>query len=121
MEGESVGTYFKEGLYKDSDVDIYIYGLNETETSRKASRVSCSDRQVQEIYQDLVKANPFPMCVVRTKNAITCECTVSMNLAVCSQYPKRNIQVITKIYKSPAEILCYFDLDSCAGTRGPSC
>lgn len=34
-------------------------------------------------------------------------------------YPYRNIQVITRLYKSPAEVLMGFDLDACTGASPP--
>jgi hypothetical protein len=41
---------------------------------------------------------------VRSKNAIT----------LVSQYPYRHIQIILRLYKSPAEILMGFDVDCCS-------
>ena len=44
------------------------------------------------------------MLVVRTNNAVT----------FVQDYPRRHVQVILRLYASPAEILMGFDVDSCA-------
>lgn len=41
--------------------------------------------------------------MIRTKRAITILCS----------YPYRHVQVILRLYKSPAEVLLGFDIDSC--------
>ena len=35
-------------------------------------------------------------------------------VTLVSQYPFRHIQVVLRLYSSPAEVLCGFDVDSCA-------
>ena len=42
--------------------------------------------------------------IVRTHNTVT----------LCRAWPHRHVQIILRLYSSPAEILCGFDLDCCA-------
>jgi hypothetical protein len=32
----------------------------------------------------------------------------------CAQYPFRHIQIVLRLYSSPAEVLTGFDVDACA-------
>lgn len=47
---------------------------------------------------------PAPTIAFRSTNAIS----------VVSQYPFRHVQIIARLYKSPAEVLMGFDVDSCS-------
>ena len=44
------------------------------------------------------------MLAVKSRHAVT----------FVQNYPRRHIQVILRIYKSPSEVLIGFDIDSCA-------
>ena len=86
--------YYHEKAYPASDVDLFIYGLDEAQAKEKLT----------EIYQAICDAVPYEVVAVRSKHAIT----------LVSQYPHRHIQVVLRLYKSPAEILMGFDVDCCS-------
>ncbi|KAJ1558277.1 hypothetical protein HK405_014031, partial [Cladochytrium tenue] len=78
--------------YAASDIDLFIYGLDE-ETA-KGKMIS--------IFETVKRNIPFETVAFRTANAIT----------IVSQYPYRYVQIVLRLYKSPAEILAGFDVDS---------
>ena len=52
----------------------------------------------------LVHSMPWEVSCVRSKNVVT----------LVSQYPYRHIQIILRLYRSPAEVLMGFDVDCCS-------
>lgn len=86
--------YFHETFLPGSDIDLFLYGLDEAQAVAK----------LQEIYDAVQAANPYQVLIVRSKHAIT----------LVSQYPFRHVQVVLRLYNSPAEILMGFDVDACA-------
>jgi ankyrin repeat protein len=86
--------YYHNKMYKGSDIDLFIYGLNEEDATEK----------IKEIYKAIQQFNPHNVICFRSVNTIT----------LVSQYPYRHIQIILRLYKSPAEILMGFDVDSCS-------
>jgi hypothetical protein len=91
--------YYHETIAPASDVDLFIYGLNEEEAVKK----------IIEIEKKIKDSILTETTTIRTKNAIT----------IASQYPTRHIQIVLRIYKSVSEILTGFDVDcSCAAYDG---
>ncbi|KAI1094196.1 ankyrin [Rostrohypoxylon terebratum] len=87
--------YYHEKFCPASDVDLFLYGLNEEQAIEK----------IKEIEARIRDAILSETTVVRTKNAIT----------ICSKYPTRHVQIVLRLYKSVSEILTGFDIDcSCA-------
>ncbi|KAI0387323.1 ankyrin [Hypomontagnella monticulosa] len=86
--------YYHEQFCPASDVDLFLYGLNEEQAIAK----------IKEIETSIRDAILSEVTVVRTKNAIT----------ICSQYPTRHVQIVLRVYKSISEILTGFDID-CSG------
>ncbi|KAI1456874.1 ankyrin [Annulohypoxylon moriforme] len=86
--------YYHEKFCPASDVDLFLYGLNEEQAIEK----------IKEIEARIRDAILSEVTVVRTKNAIT----------ICSQYPTRHVQIVLRVYKSVSEILTGFDID-CSG------
>lgn len=86
--------YYHNQQYPDSDIDIFIYGLDEDAAMKK----------IQEVYQSIIKRVPYKVICFRTPNAVT----------IMSQHPYRHIQIVLRLYKSPAEILMCFDVDCCS-------
>ncbi|KAK8812344.1 hypothetical protein WA158_007578 [Blastocystis sp. Blastoise] len=86
--------YYHEDVYSGSDLDLYIYGLNEDEAIEK----------MKDIYNTICDAIPVTVFAFRTAYTIT----------LVSEFPFRHIQIILRLYSSPAEILMGFDVDSCA-------
>ncbi|KAF2721724.1 ankyrin [Polychaeton citri CBS 116435] len=96
---KALRTYYHEQLAPASDVDLFIYGLDEEQAKEKIKQI---DRAVRDAL--LVETT-----TVRTKHAIT----------IASQYPTRHVQIVLRIYKSISEILTGFDVDcSCAAFDG---
>lgn len=79
--------------FKDSDIDMFLYGLTEEEANEKL-------KHIYFIVQSNTKATSE---VIRTKNAVT----------ILGQFPYRHIQIVLRLYKSPAEVLMGFDIDAC--------
>jgi len=77
---------------KGSDIDLFLYGLSDEAANAK----------VRDIY-DRIFPGSSKKEMVRTKNAIT----------MIFGFPTRHVQVILRMYRSPAEVLMGFDIDSC--------
>ncbi|CAG7847199.1 SubName: Full=Uncharacterized protein {ECO:0000313/EMBL:CCA66774.1} [Serendipita indica DSM 11827] len=83
--------YFHGEAYSSSDIDLFLYGLTPEQAEKKAI-------QIYEAVRDSV---PWDTVCVRTKHSI----------AIHSQYPYRPVQIVLRLYASPAEILAGFDID----------
>ncbi|KAH9949869.1 hypothetical protein B0H21DRAFT_819796 [Amylocystis lapponica] len=77
--------HFHTNAYPTSDVDLFLYGL--TPEQAEAKTIS--------IYEAVRDAVPWDVTCVRTKH------TVSIH----SQYPYRAVQIVLRLYTSPAEIV----------------
>lgn len=86
--------YYHRLAYKSSDVDLFIYGLDEAAANKK----------VEEVYNSIRESIPQSAIAFRSTHAIT----------IVSQFPYRHIQIVLRLYKSPAEILMGFDVDACS-------
>ncbi|XRM43420.1 hypothetical protein ABZX51_006597 [Aspergillus tubingensis] len=95
----SLREYYHEKIAPASDVDMFLYGLDEAQAIEK----------IKQIEDKVKNAILYETTTVRTKNAIT----------IVSQYPTRHVQIVLRIYKSISEILTGFDVDcSCAAFDG---
>ncbi|KAE9978534.1 hypothetical protein EG327_007387 [Venturia inaequalis] len=91
--------YYHEILAPASDVDIFLYGVNEEQAKEKI-------KQIEAKVRDAILTETT---TIRTKHAIT----------IASSYPTRHIQIVLRIYKSISEILTGFDVDcSCVAFDG---
>ncbi|EFR02422.1 ankyrin repeat protein [Nannizzia gypsea CBS 118893] len=91
--------FYHEKFAPASDVDLFIYGLNEEQTIEK----------IKQIEQKIRDSILYETTSIRTKNTIT----------IVSQYPTRHVQVVLRIYKSLAEVVTGFDVDcSCVAYNG---
>eukprot|EP01126_Amoeba_proteus_P003905 TRINITY_DN11316_c0_g1_i8.p1 TRINITY_DN11316_c0_g1~~TRINITY_DN11316_c0_g1_i8.p1 ORF type:complete len:499 (-),score=83.56 TRINITY_DN11316_c0_g1_i8:502-1998(-) len=79
--------------FVNSDIDVFIYGLDAAATYQKILHI-----------QDVLQKNVGSLLYVRTSRTIT----------FVSGWPRRHVQVILRLYQSPAEILLGFDVD-CVG------
>ncbi|KAI0367118.1 ankyrin [Pilatotrama ljubarskyi] len=84
--------YFHSEAFPTSDVDLFLYGLTPEQGEVK----------MQTIYEAVRDSVPWDVTCVRTKH------TVSIH----SQYPYRSVQIVLRLYASPAEILAGFDVDA---------
>ncbi|KAJ7181063.1 hypothetical protein C8R46DRAFT_844290, partial [Mycena filopes] len=92
--------YYHSTAYPTSDVDLFLWGLTPEQAEVKSSK----------IYEAVRDSVPWDVTCVRTKH------TVSIH----SQYPYRSVQIVLRLYSSPAEILAGFDIDApcCAYDAG---
>ncbi|KIM35117.1 hypothetical protein M413DRAFT_32741 [Hebeloma cylindrosporum] len=92
---------FQSGAYNSSDLDLFIYGLSQQQAKEK----------MQSIENQVRARALFPIVCVRKAHTVT----------IYTAFPARPIQIILRLYRSPAEVLTGFDVDAscCAfdGTR----
>ncbi|KAG9005316.1 hypothetical protein FRB93_009870 [Tulasnella sp. JGI-2019a] len=95
----AIRKYYHSEAYPASDVDLFLYGMTPKQAEEKCKAIFAAVRD----------SVPWEVTAVRTKNAATIHC----------QYPYRSIQIILRLYQSPAEILAGFDVDSaCVAFNG---
>ncbi|RMZ85696.1 hypothetical protein DV736_g6555, partial [Chaetothyriales sp. CBS 134916] len=91
--------YYHQTLAPASDVDLFLYGLNEEQAIEKI-------KQIETKIRDSILSETT---TIRTKNAIT----------IVSEYPTRHVQIVLRLYKSKSEVLTGFDVDcSCVAYDG---
>ncbi len=73
--------------YKNSDVDLFIYGLDSEEAANK---------KLEEIYFSICEALPCPALCFRSKHAVS----------IVSQFPYRHIQIILVRRNNISEFPC---------------
>ncbi|KAF9475283.1 ankyrin [Pholiota conissans] len=97
----AIRKFYHNNAYPTSDIDLFLWGLNAEQAEAK----------IKTIYEAVRDSVPWDVTCIRTKH------TVSIH----SQYPYRSVQIVLRLYHSPAEILAGFDIDApcCAydGTR----
>ncbi|KAG8989669.1 hypothetical protein FRB94_014122 [Tulasnella sp. JGI-2019a] len=84
--------YYHGEAYPASDIDLFLYGMTPEQAEEKC----------KEIFAAVEDSVPWEVTSVRTKNAVSIHC----------QYPYRSIQIVLRLYQSPAEVLAGFDIDS---------
>ena len=88
--------YFESTRWRGADIDIFLHGLKDKTAAEKKLK-SLFDFFVTKLPEDAETA------FVRTPNTVT----------LVSGDPRRHIQVITRLYRSPKELLNGFDIDCC--------
>jgi hypothetical protein len=86
--------FYHEKFAPASDVDLFLYGLDHEQAIEKI-------KHIERCINDSVLTETT---TIRTKHAIT----------IVSQYPTRHVQIVLRLYKSPAEILTGLDVDCSA-------
>ena len=90
--------FYAETLWPGSDVDIFVYGLSAAEAHAKALAVMrCLQRTLV-----MRRGASSDISFVKTANTLT-----------LSTAGVRPVQIITRLYKSKADILNGFDIDAC--------
>lgn len=89
--------YLQGMNFNDSDIDIFLIGLSE----------AAATQRIQDLY-DHLRAVGGDTTVVRTKLAVT-----FIQDRLTNHRMPRVIQVVLRIYQSPAEVLAGFDVDAC--------
>lgn len=80
--------------YNSSDIDLFLYGVESDEVA---------NAKLREIHALIVRNTGGRGDVIRTARAVT----------ILNAGPYRHVQVVLRVYKSPAEVLLGFDIDSC--------
>ena len=83
-----------QGWGTSSDIDIFVYGLEEQHATTKAQEVLAAIAKQAETQGD----------VFQTDHSVTL-------FGVDGAHPA--IQIVLRCYKSPTEVLCGFDIDAC--------
>lgn len=110
--------------YDDSDIDLFIYGITSKDEATRCVKRIC-DQIAAATATATAKDDSKPL-LVRTARTVTIVRKLrppvaplvidnSQN-AECFRYPLRHVQIILRLYRSPAEILLGFDIDVCSGT-----
>ncbi|RDW70384.1 hypothetical protein BP5796_08781 [Coleophoma crateriformis] len=87
----SLREYYHEHLAPASDVDLFIYGLDEHQALEK----------IKLIERNIKDSILHETTTIRTKHAIT----------IASQHPTRHVQVVLRLYDSISQIITGFDVD----------
>ncbi|TVY29345.1 Uncharacterized protein LHYA1_G001351 [Lachnellula hyalina] len=96
---KSLREYYHQHLAPASDVDLFLYGLNEEQALEKI-------KQIERSIKDSIL---HEVTTIRSKNAIT----------IVSQYPTRHVQIVLRLYDSISQIITGFDVDcACAAYDG---
>ncbi|KAJ3512423.1 hypothetical protein NLJ89_g3531 [Agrocybe chaxingu] len=88
----AVRKYYHNMAYPTSDVDLFLWGLNAEQAEAK----------IKTVYEAVRDSVPWDVTCIRTKHTIS----------IHSQYPYRSVQIVLRLYQSPAEILAGFDIDA---------
>ncbi|KAJ8059751.1 hypothetical protein OCU04_011391 [Sclerotinia nivalis] len=91
---KSLEHYFQT-IANASDIDIFMYGLDEQTAIRRIREIEATLRKNQRLL-------PGMGISLRTKNAIT---------FVSPKWPYRHVQVILRLYQSITELITGFDID----------
>ena len=103
-ENQKMADKLGSTAWKDSDIDIFLYGLTEQQAEEKLTYLFTLFKKnlnshTARTYQNGISDD---IMIVRTQHAVT----------FYFSYPIRPVQIILRIYKSITEILCGFDIDS---------
>ncbi|GLB33192.1 putative ankyrin repeats (3 copies) containing protein [Lyophyllum shimeji] len=84
--------HYHSVAYPSSDIDLFLWGMNAEQAEKK----------IIEIYKAVRDSVPWDVTCVRTKHTVS----------IYSQYPYRSVQIVLRLYSSPAEVLAGFDIDA---------
>ena len=82
---------------RDSDIDVYLYGLTPLEANEKV-------KEIYQVWSSNLPASNRQKLVVKNAKTIT----------FIPSYPHRRIQIVLRLVPSPISVLLNFDLDPCA-------
>ncbi|KAF8075783.1 ankyrin repeat protein [Lyophyllum atratum] len=88
----AIRKYYHSVAYATSDIDLFLWGMDAEQAEKK----------IVTIYEAVRDSVPWDVTCVRTKHTIS----------IHSQYPYRSVQIVLRLYSSPAEILAGFDIDA---------
>ncbi|KAF8164738.1 hypothetical protein B0H34DRAFT_686396 [Crassisporium funariophilum] len=88
----AIRKFYHSAAYPASDVDLFLYGMTPEQAEAK----------IVAIYEAVRDSVPWDVTCVRTKHTVS----------ILSQYPYRSVQIVLRLYQTPAEILAGFDIDA---------
>jgi hypothetical protein len=95
----SPATYLAEVRWKSGDIDVFVYGLDAAAADAKLAAL------VLLISKALKARGAGELAYVRTPNTVT--------IAPPKGGRLRKVQIITRLYKTAAEVINTFDIDCC--------
>ncbi|PRP81694.1 hypothetical protein PROFUN_01201 [Planoprotostelium fungivorum] len=97
--GSVLGALSSDTMSMDpgSDIDLFVYGLKVEEANKKARRIA------EVVCENFGPDYEKKLFIFHSKYSIT----------ISRPWPLPHIQIILRLYKSPAEILLGFDVDCC--------
>ncbi|KAH9481665.1 hypothetical protein JR316_0006192 [Psilocybe cubensis] len=98
MDNVALNTLFNSNAYKSSDVDVFLYGLTPLAVSISLRNVECSK---------FTTTSGLPFLIDRSAYE-----RLTPSRSIATAWPHRPVQIILRLYASPAEILAGFDIDS---------
>jgi hypothetical protein len=123
----AIRKFYHSNAYPTSDVDLFLWGLNAEQVRNSIVSLECSltdltcfrlkQRSSPSTRQSgipslgmLLAFAPSIQCpfIVR----ISCVLLISRLSGSLAQYPYRSVQIVLRLYHSPAEILAGFDIDA---------
>ena len=131
----SIRKYYHSQVYSTSDIDLFLWGLTAEQVSSFVPVTVGGDSQwnqaevkIKRIYEAVRDSVPWDVTCIRTKHTISIHCELISGLLWAhthvglAQYPHRSVQIILRLYHSPAEILAGFDVDApCCAYDGMFC
>ncbi|KAF7971547.1 hypothetical protein HWV62_20866 [Athelia sp. TMB] len=98
---DAIRHHYCSKAYATSDIDLFLWGLSPEQAEAK----------IIAIYAAVCCSAPSNVDIVCVRNKHT--------VSIYSQYPRRVIQIVLRLYQSPAEVLAGFDIDaSCCAYDG---
>ncbi|KAJ3094862.1 Protein mono-ADP-ribosyltransferase parp4 [Phlyctochytrium planicorne] len=107
--------------YFNSDIDVFIYGLELNRAKQRCVEIYEAIKKVTTGTVDFSAEDEAGEAGEDDHDAEDGEykdgdvlCVRNLrSLILVGQYPRRHIQIVFRLYKSPAEVLMGFDIDSC--------
>ena len=99
FEKRDASSFLFDSRFPQADVDVFIYGLSKEEATEKLE-------SVLQAWTSTARARYGPnhdVLYVKTTNTTTCD--------LGTKY--RKMQIITRLYPSPASVINSFDIDCC--------
>lgn len=122
----AIRKYYHDKAFPSSDIDLFLYGL----TAGEVGYILSSDIFLADIYVGRPSARslpfmrlfaiPFLGMLPASEQSIRFQFIVSgiwysqeaVLIEFLAQYPYRSVQIVLRLYSSPAEVLAGFDVDA---------
>jgi hypothetical protein len=111
----AISKYYHSAAYPTSDVDLFLWGMTPEQAEVK----------INAIYEAVRDSVPWDVTCVWTKHTVSIHCeflfiiiltveriTVDQKNFSSAQYLYHSVQIVLRLYSSPAEILARFDIDT---------